>query len=432
VALQLLIGSGTEPSTAARCVAVLMTYFIHVALWTVAATWVAGRRGVSPAARHALWMMALLGPVLTALCPIAITSKVAGAHVALARSPYVVAMLSSELGSPRAAATQLWAALAAAWLTAALLGALHFAGSLAWLWHSLRDRRAVTDARLLARLAVMRDRIRLGVVRLSESPRVFGPLVLGRSEICIPYGKLDGLTDAEVDGVLAHELAHLERGDGFWFPLVGLVQAVLWTHPLNHLLAARIRHSAEQACDDRAVALTGDPLGLARALTAVAASTPFARRSVVVPTMARSAKTLVQRVARLVNGASANPNSRRSAAIAIIALAAIGVATASLDVRVARAVTQAQRAEPRALQTTTVADADVVNHELDELLQREQQLETELTVALTVPGASQERTQASVRVLELQQALRHVRALEASTEDRFVDAWLKAQKLTSR
>jgi beta-lactamase regulating signal transducer with metallopeptidase domain len=423
MALQLLIRSGAEPNIAAHGVALLMTYFVHVALWTLATTWLARRRGLSSAARHVLWLMALLGPVLTVLCPSALTTQLESTQQVLGHTSY-------DLGSLRAVAsvtnTPLWAAVAGLWLAAASLGAVRFAGSLAALWYSVRARSMVSDARLLARLSSLRDRSGLGPVRLSESQRVFGPLVLGRNEICIPSGMLACLSDAEVDGVFAHELAHLERGDGLWFPLVGFVQSVLWTHPLNHFVAARIRHSAELACDDRAVELTGDALGLARALTAIAASASLSRSSAVVPTMARSAKTLVQRVARLAHdGRPATPPHRqRSAFIAVVVLAAFGLVTAMLNIRVARALTQFQT---QSAELTRAPDAAEVNRALEELLAREQQLESELAAALTVPGASQAGTQASVSVLELRQALNHVRAEQAWTEERFVAAWTKWQ-----
>ena len=117
--------------------------------------------------------------------------------------------------------------------------------------------------------------------------------------MCLPRGPLAALTDAELDPVLSHELAHLERGDGLWFPVVGALQAVFWLNPLNHWLASRFRESAELACDDRAVELTGNPLGLARALVHVASRAPFARRPSLLPSIAYSKSALLPRVRRL-------------------------------------------------------------------------------------------------------------------------------------
>jgi hypothetical protein len=69
--------------------------------------------------------------------------------------------------------------------------------------------------------------------------------------------------------VVAHELAHLRRGD------MRLAWLALWLRdtfcylPISRQLYQQLRHDQELACDDLAVAVTGRPLALASALAKV-------------------------------------------------------------------------------------------------------------------------------------------------------------------
>jgi len=117
-------------------------------------------------------------------------------------------------------------------------------------------------AELARRLGIRR------VVRLGESLLVEVPSVLGwlRPVILVPVGAFSGLTAAQVDGILAHELAHVFRND---YP-VRLLQSIcgilFFYHPSIHAINDLINLEREGACDDLAVGLTGNPVALAEAL----------------------------------------------------------------------------------------------------------------------------------------------------------------------
>lgn len=100
-------------------------------------------------------------------------------------------------------------------------------------------------------------RCRLGVparIPVQVTPATAQPVVAGllRPRIALPPTFLDWPL-AHQRAVLAHELAHIERGDVRTALACRLARALWWPHPLVWLLDRRIALAREQACDDRAL-----------------------------------------------------------------------------------------------------------------------------------------------------------------------------------
>jgi beta-lactamase regulating signal transducer with metallopeptidase domain len=107
--------------------------------------------------------------------------------------------------------------------------------------------------------------------RVVCSPRTISPLVTGwrRPVLVLPAGFEGGLTAAEVEAILLHELAHLERRD-FIRNLIERAAAVLAWHQVGvRWLLADLQREREHCCDEQAIAATGRPLELARALVSL-------------------------------------------------------------------------------------------------------------------------------------------------------------------
>jgi beta-lactamase regulating signal transducer with metallopeptidase domain/peroxiredoxin len=124
-----------------------------------------------------------------------------------------------------------------------------------------------------------RLRRRLGmnrVVRLASSARAATPMVIGalKPMILLPASVLCELSAAQIESILAHELAHVRRHDY----LVNLIQSVAETlmfyHPAVRWIGRRIRIERENSCDDIAVSLTRDRVTYVSALSLVAARAP--------------------------------------------------------------------------------------------------------------------------------------------------------------
>ena len=101
-----------------------------------------------------------------------------------------------------------------------------------------------------------------------ESALVDVPTVVGwlRPAILLPIAALASLTPAQVEAILAHELAHIRRHDYAVNLLQTIVETLLFYHPAVWWLSQRIRVEREHCCDDIAIAVCGDPLGYAQAL----------------------------------------------------------------------------------------------------------------------------------------------------------------------
>lgn len=196
-------------------------------------------------------------------------------------------------------------------------------------------------AATLARRAGLSSRPRLFV---TPSPAVEAMAVSGDDAadddaghaVALSRGALATLTPREMSGVLAHELTHLAAGDVRLFRLVGGMAASVralglagagfclvlvlsgapgYVLPLLIFVAAPLLATLaevalwrlrEYAADDGAVALTGDPLGLASALRRIEAlhGNPLWRflrglRRVSVPAPLRTHPQTEDRVARL-------------------------------------------------------------------------------------------------------------------------------------
>lgn len=124
--------------------------------------------------------------------------------------------------------------------------------------------------RMLLRLAErfgMRRRI-----SLVWSGTVDTPLLVGwfRPVIVLPLAMATGFPRAQLELILAHELAHLKRLD----PLVNFFQVVLETlfffHPVVHWISTDVRNEREICCDQMAISVHGGNWrDLARALSAL-------------------------------------------------------------------------------------------------------------------------------------------------------------------
>ncbi|HSU57237.1 MAG TPA: M56 family metallopeptidase [Candidatus Dormibacteraeota bacterium] len=106
-------------------------------------------------------------------------------------------------------------------------------------------------------------------VVLLKSALVEVPTLLGwlRPIILLPGSVIAGLTPAQLEAILAHELAHVRRLDYLVNAAQCFIETIMFYHPIVWWISHSIREEREHCCDDLVVSICGDRVGYARALT---------------------------------------------------------------------------------------------------------------------------------------------------------------------
>ncbi len=141
-------------------------------------------------------------------------------------------------------------------------------------------------------------RHRLGItraVRVCSSALAQVPSVIGwlRPVILLPVTALTGLTESQLQAIMAHELAHIRRHDYIVNLFQTAIETLLFYHPAVWWVGRQIRQERENCCDDIAVALTGDPVEYASALA------EMEQIRVPEPALAANGGDLLSRIRRL-------------------------------------------------------------------------------------------------------------------------------------
>lgn len=218
------------------------------------------------------------------------------------------------------------ATLAVLWLLGVSLMLLHHFGG--WRWLGVLERRPFVplppdwQQRVLALQGAM-GITRTVVVRLAAD--VVAPFTarMFRPVIWLPLALLKQLPVAQLEALLAHELAHIRRLDWLWNGIQCIVESLLFFHPGVWWLSRCIRQEREHACDDLAVAACGDAIVLAEALAELERQRhPFPRL-----VLAAHGGSLMKRVTRLLSGTSSRTRWRVPAALAIVLVSGTLLAT---------------------------------------------------------------------------------------------------------
>ena len=165
--------------------------------------------------------------------------------------------------------------------------------------------------------------------RLLVSERLASPALIGwwRPAIVVPVAMLTRLSTAQVEAVLAHELAHLRRSDHAVNALLAIAEVLLFFHPVVWRLLREVRKQRELCTDQLALTVIDEPRLLAEALTNLEAQRLQTRAAL--PARPREG-TLMQRI-RTILTPTATRTSRPlgAATLALVALATGGLATSA-------------------------------------------------------------------------------------------------------
>jgi beta-lactamase regulating signal transducer with metallopeptidase domain len=271
-----------------------------------------------------------------------------------------------------------------AWLLGVVLLLGRMAGG--W-WHVRRLHRiALTSVSSRWQTACRRLAYRLGLpaaAHVVESTLVDVPTVVGwlRPAILLPVSALAVLTPAQVEAILAHELAHIRRHDYAVNVLQTIAETLLFYHPAVWWVSKRIRTEREHCCDDVAVAICGDPVSYAQALAELETWRMAATRMA----LAATGGSLLDRVRRIlrvpVTDEPRSPSWAVTLVLTIVLTAGAGTVQQLPWIRTQR---DARAAAPAPQQITTDpsrnADDWMRGHDQDVRAQEAQQREREREV----------------------------------------------------
>jgi Zn-dependent protease with chaperone function len=131
---------------------------------------------------------------------------------------------------------------------------------------SLKNKRGSdNDPLLKSTLAAFRG-ITPAVFVLEEEDHVVFSTAGNGGAIFLSSSVLRDLSRDEIQGALAHEIAHVARSRRTPLIVVFVLRAVMFFNPVTLLEFRKIVHEEEKICDDIAVSLTGKPRALAATL----------------------------------------------------------------------------------------------------------------------------------------------------------------------
>lgn len=202
-------------------------------------------------------------------------------------------------------------------------------------WRMLWRLKRIGVSRISDEVQISVDRVaaQLGLRRLAQvvqSTLAQVPVVVGylRPVILLPIGMATSMPVSQLEAILAHEMAHIQRHDFIVNLLQTLVETLFFYHPGIWWLSHRIRTEREHCCDDRAVQLLRDPIEYGRALLAVAEM----RGQQSLLALGASDGSLVSRIRRIVgagsNGIAASGGERCLAAL--LCFVSVGVVILSI------------------------------------------------------------------------------------------------------
>lgn len=239
----------------------------------VALAWVAGLRRLTGALSAPAWANLLRLSVV--LPPLVLVWQ----HLGLPALPEHLQVLR-----PGQWAEALVRAGPGAWVVVgALLGGTTLLFAVQEVIPALRGRRGRTDPAQVPdpRLDAALDRVRrahaasglpalrgrpVRALRLETDDRLAGLHGLADRRILVSRGLLAALDEDELDGAVAHELAHLLRGGNLRLLGVWALRVLQAFNPATLILFRSLLETEEAACDAVAVRLVGRPAALASAL----------------------------------------------------------------------------------------------------------------------------------------------------------------------
>ena len=214
-------------------------------------------------------------------------------------------------------------AITVAWLIGMLIFSLYLLFGLGYLKYLEYHRTSLPSDHWQLRLDELSRQMGVKTsVQLYSSGAVNEPITfkLFQPVILVPVYFFTGLTPAQIEVLLLHELAHIRRHDFTVNLLQSLVEILFFFHPAIWWLSARIREEREYCCDNAVLAVQENPFPYVEALTRIQ-STQFSYKNKLAMSANGKKSMLSKRVFRLFGRYEQEPSRLKSTFFAFLLLA---------------------------------------------------------------------------------------------------------------
>jgi bla regulator protein blaR1 len=271
----------------------------------------------------------ILALPLVSLIPVA-SSQAPGVTAAATSSPALVSLPHSPTAVPLIiGAWFLWLAVVGAQLATAMVA----------LQRARRRCRAfpLTLERRLSSWTRVKHQGRVAQLVVSDEVRAAAVIGCGTPVIAVAPALMEHLTAAELDRVVIHEWAHVQRRDDLGNIAQVMARLLAGWHPGVWWLDRWLHAEREVACDEMTVRLTGSSKIYAACLVKLA-SLPLASREILPAVGVLSSASLATRVERIVSrtGHASENQSRMLLTVGMLLL--VGVSSAVGSLRIVEAV----------------------------------------------------------------------------------------------
>ena len=221
------------------------------------------------------------------------------------------------------------------WFVGAFLAGLRMVAGWALSRRLVARAKVATENRWQARVATWCEELGVNkAVRFLVSDAIDSPLVVGwlKPVILWPTAALHGMTPQDVEAIIAHELAHIRRGDVLINLLQACIEVLFFHHPAAWWISAQIRAEREYCADDLAVRMldrseSGTKLSYARALLALEE-----HRSIPLLSVAAKGGKLLDRIRRLVGVETTGHSPARPFVGGLVTTSLLGILLAGVFV----------------------------------------------------------------------------------------------------
>ena len=140
-------------------------------------------------------------------------------------------------------------------------------------------------------------------VRIGVSKGVKSAVAVGyiHPMILLPSAIFDVLSEEEIEQVILHEMAHIQRHDDWTILFQRVFHALFFFHPATWILSQQMEKDREMACDDWVVSLSQKPKVYASCLAKLASLHVRRTSYVTTPSATSGKKQLFERVESILN-----------------------------------------------------------------------------------------------------------------------------------